>query len=509
MIFGALALLMLGCAERPLPRIAIVGIATECSTFSPARTDYDKFHVRRGADVFSYYPFMVADSGFLGRADWFPALTARATPGGMVTRGAYDSLVGEALERLAENLPYDGVFLDIHGAMSVEGLDDPEGDFILKVREVVGQSPVISTSMDPHGSVTHRLAQESDIITSYRMSPHEDRYITMQRAVENLLDRLEGGKGKPRYKAWIRVPILLPGERTSTRVEPGAGLYGAIPSFVDGDCVVDAAIWMSYPWADEPRNHGVVMAVGDDSLKVRVAAESLAQRFWDVREDFEFVAPTASLKVCLDSAINSTAKPYFVSDMGDNPTAGGAGDVSWTLAQLLRRPYFRTGSGKSLVYASIPGADLLANGPVEGEEISGYVGGVVDSRYHPPMRITGRVLKHIPRETAADGIEKAVVQVGSLKVIVTSVRKPYHYISSFEEVGIDITNEDIVMVKMGYLVEELYAAQRGWMMAHTRGGVDQELTSLPYKRLVRPIYPLDSGMSEPDLGAIFIPLSEF
>ena len=110
-----------------------------------------------------------------------------------------------------------------------------------------------------------------------------------------MLERLENGKGKPAYKAWIPVRILLPGEKTSTRIEPGKSLYAQIPKLLEGEKVIDAAIWMSYPWADEPRNHGVVMAYGDDEEAVSKAAETLANMFWDVREEFEFVALTTYL----------------------------------------------------------------------------------------------------------------------------------------------------------------------------------------------------------------------
>jgi len=98
----------------------------------------------------------------------------KSLPGGTVTREAYESLVGKTLTMLKENMPYDGLFFDIHGAMSVVGLDDPEGDLIKRIREVVGTDVLISTSMDLHGNVSKRLAQHSDLITCYRMAPHED-----------------------------------------------------------------------------------------------------------------------------------------------------------------------------------------------------------------------------------------------------------------------------------------------------------------------------------------------
>jgi microcystin degradation protein MlrC len=210
------------------PRIAIAGLGIESSTFSPARTHEEAFHAKRGDEIFTSYPFFSPDSVNRKRALWFPALMGKSLPGGTVTREAYESLVKQTLDLLRKNLPYDGLFFDIHGAMSVVGLDDPEGDLIIRVREVVGTKTLISTSMDLHGNVSQRLAANTDLITCYRMAPHEDAMQSKKRAVDNLLSRLETGKGKPAYKAWIPVPILLPGEKTSTRIEPGKSLYAAV-----------------------------------------------------------------------------------------------------------------------------------------------------------------------------------------------------------------------------------------------------------------------------------------
>jgi microcystin degradation protein MlrC len=270
-------------AGKPYPRIAIAGLGIESSTFSPALTDEEAFHAKYGADVFSFYPFLSADSPMRRRAVWIPILVGDALPGGAVTRKAYESLVNKTLDSLKKYGPYDGLFFDIHGAMSVVGLDDPEGDFIVRIRKVVGKKTLISTSMDLHGNVSWRLAENTDLITCYRMAPHEDAMQTRQRAVENLVERIESGKGKPAYKAWIPVPILLPGEKTSTRIEPGKGLYKAVAPAAAQKGVIDAAIWIGYAWADEPRNHAVVMVTGDDSDVVVHEAETLAHRFWDAR----------------------------------------------------------------------------------------------------------------------------------------------------------------------------------------------------------------------------------
>lgn len=498
-----------GCKqEKKLPRVAICGLAIESSTFSPAQSTEESFRVRRGQEVFNYYPFLSADSVDRNRAHWFPALRGHAIPGGIVTREAYEKLVTETLDSLRKNLPYDGIFFDIHGAMSVVGLDDPEGDFIVRIREVVGKKAIISTSMDLHGSATERLAQNTDLITCYRLAPHDDALESKQRALENLLERLENGKGKPKYKAWIPVPILLPGEKTSTRVEPGKSLYAKVAPIADQEGVVDAAIWIGYAWADEPRNKAYVMVTGDDREKVIKGAEFLAKSFWDVRNEFEFVAPVATLDECLDKAIASDKHPFLISDMGDNPTAGGAGDVTWTLTELLKRPEFKTEKGPSLIYASIPGPDFVekAKSAGVGNHVEGFAGAAIDNRFAQPVKLSGTVKAIV--ESDSDAKTEVVVQVGSIQVIVTEKRKPYHYEKDFTRLGLNPRETDIVVVKIGYLVPELYDMRADWLMALTPGGVDQDLERLGHKRIDRPMFPLDKDMADPDLSARLISSSD-
>lgn len=499
------------CQNKPqkeLPRIAIAGLGIESSTFSPALTHEEAFHAKMGDSIFARYPFMAIDSSLRHRAEWIPTLVGKSLPGGTVTREAYESLVSKTLKMLEENKPYDGLFFDIHGAMSVVGLDDPEGDLIKRIREVVGTDVLVSTSMDLHGNVSQRLAEHSDLITCYRMAPHEDAVESRKRAVENLVSRLENGKGKPKYKAWVPVPILMPGEKTSTRVEPGKSLYAKVPGIAQQEGVIDAAIWIGYAWADEPRNHAVVMVTGDDKEQVTQGAEKLAESFWEVRNEFEFVAPTKSYEEALELALASDKKPFMLSDMGDNPTAGGAGDITWTLTELLKREEFHKAGGKTLIYASIPGPELVEKA-VEigvGGTVSAPVGAAIDNRYAPPLTLTGTVtaIKHgdVHAET------EVVVQVDNISVIVTKKRKPYHNESDFTDLNLKPRETDIVVVKIGYLVPELYNMRGDWIMALTPGGVDQDLNRLGHKRIIRPMFPLDADMEHPDLSARLIPASD-
>ena len=490
-----------------LPRIAIAGLGIESSTFSPAVTHEEAFHAKYGNNVLTSYPFLSTTSPLRQQATWLPALVGKSLPGGAVTREAYESLVTKTLDSLKKNGPYDGLYFDIHGAMSVSGLDDPEGDFIARIRNVIGYKTLISTSMDLHGNVSRRLAQNTDLITCYRMAPHEDAMQTKERAVRNLLERLRSGKGKPAYKAWIPVPILLPGEKTSTRIEPGKSLYQQVAPASTQAGIVDAAIWIGYAWADEPRNHAVVMVTGDDKQAVTQAAEKLALAFWTVRNQFDFVAPTGTLDESLKAALASPKHPFFISDTGDNPTAGGAGDVTWTLTQLLARPEFQKSDGPSLIYASIPAPELVKKAMAAGVggQVDGVAGAQVDARFAPPVPIKGTVESIV--EGDKDAVVEVVVKVGSIHIIATQKRKPYHKEIDFTRLGLTPRQSAIVVVKIGYLEPELYAMQTGWIMALTPGGVDQDLARLPYKRIKHPIFPFDATMKKPDLSAQLVPLS--
>jgi len=497
-----------GTGGKTLPRIAIAGLGIESSTFSPATTNEEAFHARYGPEVFNAYPFLMPIAPLRKQAVWLPTVMGKSLPGGAVTREAYESLVNKTLDSLKKYGPYDGLYFDIHGAMSVKGLDDPEGDFITRIRKVIGYQTIVSTSMDLHGCVSWRLAQNSDLITCYRMAPHEDAMQTKERAVVNLLERIKSGKGKPAYKAWIPIPILLPGEQTSTRIEPGKSLYQQVAPLADHqEGIVDAAIWISYAWADEPRNHAVVVVTGDDKEKVAKSAEKLAQAFWDVRSKFDFVAPTGTLDQALAKALASPKHPYFISDTGDNPTAGGAGDVTWTLTQILARPEFKRADGPSLIYASIPGPELVQKAIAVGVggHVEGTAGAAVDARYAPPVLLNGTVESIVKGDKDAE--VEVVVKVGSVHVIVTQKRKPYHKEKDFTQLGLKPRQSDIVVVKIGYLEPELYNMRADWIMALTPGGVDQDLFRLPYKRIKRPMFPLDKDMKTPDLSAQFVPLS--
>ena len=488
------------------PVIAVAGLGIESSTFSPARTEAAAFHPLRGDAVLDRHAFLAQGVPLRLAAQWRPTLVGKSLPGGMVTASAFAALSDEIIERLAALPRLDGLWYDIHGAMSVEGVDDAEAVLLDRIRETVGAHVVISTSMDLHGNVSRRLAHQSDLITCYRLAPHEDAEETKERAVRNLVDHLTSGAPLP-LKAWVPVPVLLPGEKTSTRIEPAKGIYAAVSDVEAQDGVLDAAIWVGYAWADEPRNRAVVVVTGDDEEAVTAGATRLAQGFWDGRDTFEFVAPTDSLDRAIDTALASEARPFFISDSGDNPTAGGAGDVSWGLTRLLARPEFQGSDSPMVIYASLPGPAAVAAALEAGvgATVTVTAGAAVDDRHAGPVTITGVV--HSIRHGDQDAETEVVIRAGGVHAIITTLRKPYHHEHDFTDLDLDPRNAAIVIVKIGYLEPELFDMSADWILALTPGGVDQDLVRLGHHRIRHPMFPFDTEMAAPDLSARLIPAS--
>ncbi|WIX82459.1 M81 family metallopeptidase [Amycolatopsis carbonis] len=478
-------------------RIGITGIAIESSTFSPHRSTVADFHVTRGEELLARYPFLREDRpSWTDDVEWVPLVHARSLPGGAVTEEAYAELSGEILDRVRAAGNLDGLFFDIHGAMSVVGRTDVEAALAAEIRAILGPDVLISASMDLHGNVSRALATALDLITCYRKAPHTDAWDTRERAARNLAARLRHG-GKPK-KAWVQVPVLLPGEKTSTRLEPAKSVYAAVDEVEALDGVLDAAIWVGYAWADEPRCQAAVVVSGDDEEVIATQAERLAKSYWDARRDFAFVAPTGTLAECLEQAVASTARPFFVSDSGDNPTAGGAGDTSWSLDVLLRTPAM-VDSDLTTLYAAIVDPEAVATA-VEagvGATVSVELGGKVDSGPHGPVPVTARV-EAIDAEDPVAGTA-VVFAVSGLRVIVTARRKPYHLESDFLALGLRPREADVVIVKIGYLEPELYDMAADWLLALTPGGVDQDLLRLGHAGIERPMFPFDAEMADPQL----------
>ncbi|MGV1004947.1 MAG: M81 family metallopeptidase [Candidatus Nanopelagicales bacterium] len=465
-------------------RIAIGGISSESCTFSPCPTTIADFTISRDREFFDRYPFLSQLLPF----DAVGLLRARALPGGPVEASAYDQIKAEFLERLRAACPVEGLYLDLHGALNVTGLDDAEADFAAAARAVVGPECLIAASLDLHGNVSAQFVANCDIIAAYRSAPHIDTEATRERALRMLLRA--GISGVRPVRAWVRVPVLLPGEKTSTEWDPGARLYAGLDRSSGLPGIWDSSVLVGYVWADEPRSAAAVVVIGEDSAAVSAESARLARAYWEARDEFRFGVAAGSIDECIEAGLAAPESCVFISDSGDNPTAGGAGDVPLFLARLLALKV------PSAVVASItdPGAVQVARAAGVDSLIHVELGGKLDPQTCPPLAIRARV------ENIVEGDNPEVVlAVGGVRVIVTTRRRAYHLISDFQRLGIEPLQHRLVVVKIGYLEPDLRRAAPVSLLALSPGSVDQHIERLGHRRLQHPIYPFDPQMSfEPE-----------
>jgi microcystin degradation protein MlrC len=460
-------------------RIAVGGIHTECSTYSPVLMAVEDFRVLRDADLLGadYFNFLDADG-----IEHVPLLHARAVPGGPVSHVAYEAFKAEFLAKLQAALPLDGLYLAMHGAINVEGMDDAEGDWISAARKVVGPDCPIAASYDLHGNVSQRIIDQLDIFAAYRTAPHIDVRETMVRAWSMLVETLRTGI-RPGV-AWAKVPVMLPGECTSTEDEPAKSIYLSLPAFDAQPGILDANLMIGYVWADEPRATACAVVTGTDKASASKAAEDIAQQYWNAREKFGFGPVTGPLEEMLDIAAATGTSPVILADSADNPTGGGVGDRADVLRALIARDW------QGALLAGItdrPAVDAcFAAG--EGASLAIRIGGSLDPA-STPADVTATVLRLNDSNAAAD--RQAVVSVGGITIVLAARRRPYHNLEDFRQLGLDPKAVRLLVVKSGYLSPELAPIANPNLMALTDGVVNQDIANLASHRRARPVFPFD------------------
>ncbi|MBY5837364.1 M81 family metallopeptidase [Rhizobium leguminosarum] len=465
-------------------RIAVGGIHTECSTYNPVLNEEKDFRVLRGEALLAapYFAFLKDYD-----AEFLPTIHARAIAGGPVSRATYEAFKGEFLERLKPMLPLDGLYLAMHGAVYVEGMEDAEGDWISSARALVGKDCTVSASYDLHGNVTQRIIDALDIYSTYRTAPHIDVEETMRRSVSMLVKSLKTGE-RP-LLLWAPIPVVLPGERTSTVDEPAKSLYDMLPGIDAIDGVWDASLMVGYVWADEPRATAAAIMTGTDRAVLEREAKRLARAYWDAREDFVFGCETGSLEECVERAIASPTAPVVLAESGDNPTGGGVGDRADVLAELIAR------DATGVVFAGI--ADKAATEACYaagiGAELELSVGASLDTKGSKPV-IAQFTVKFL-HETSDPSDRQAVVSTGGIDLVLSAKRRPYHNIADFTRLGLDPHRAKIIVVKSGYLSPELAPIANPNLMALSTGVVDQFVERLPRLRKQHPTYPFDKDFA--------------
>lgn len=481
---------------KPL-RLAIAGIHIETSTFSPLRTRQEDFLTTRGEEMLERYPF-------LGKPEFaaihpVPLAHFRAIPGGQVRRECYEAMKLEILTRLDATGHIDAFYFDVHGAMTVEGLEDAEADLLLSIREKTGPDLPVTCSQDLHGNVSDALIENIDFITTYRTAPHVDWMETRERAVSLLMRWWQNPQ--PVFRTRVGIPVLVSGEMSSTETEPGMSLYAPLAAESELPGVWDASLWVGYAWADQARSMATAVVTGDDADAIRSTAENIARRYWAAREEFRFIAPAGPAEWCLEEAVKQNHPAIFLSDAGDNPTAGAAGDVPHTLAALIAHPAFSEKA--TAIFASIPDpvAIAICAEAKPGDHLTISLGGKLDPIHGTPLALTATLVSVADGDPVAG--RQAVVRCGGVHIILTERRKPFHKRQDFLALGLDPLEHTVTVVKIGYLEPELKAMAAHHLLVLSPGAVQPLLTSIDYQNLERPIYPLDMDFEWKPVGRFF------
>lgn len=461
-------------------RIAIGGIRHETNTFSPISTGNDDFRVSRGAGLTR------AAERHVG-VTLLPAFVASSIPGGLVRKATYTRLKNELLGELAALGPIDGIYLDLHGAMEVEEIGDGEGDLVAAVRALVGNAPLIAVSLDLHGNISPALVGSADILTAYRTAPHRDEEATRRRALTHLVRALRD-KLRP-IPVLIKVPLLLAGEAAMTVEEPASSLYARLGELERRPGIMDASLLIGCAWTDSAYTCASVIVVAErDRELARGTAAELAEEVWARRRDFGFSVEVAPVDEAIRQAMQAAERPVFLSDSGDNITAGGAGDIPTFIERLLA-----LGATDALVAGLVDGEAVRRCAAAgTGSEVRLSLGGKLDPINGQPLVVTAQVEQlGYASDNQMGQPGTAVVRVAGVRIILTPDRRAFTDRGAIAAAGVDPMRQKIVVVKLGYLFPDLADHAPRSIMALSSGATSLRLAELPYRNLPRPIFPLD------------------
>jgi len=469
-------------------RILTAGLAHESDTFCPIQTEEKDFTVARGEETLNKKEW----AQFLRKAgvELIPTLHASAPPFGAVSRRTYEKFKSEILDGVRRAGAVDGMYLAMHGALHAEGYEDAQADLVRSLREILGERVLIAASFDLHGNISEEFAQGLNVMTALRTAPHVDGVETQLRAVRLLLAALQR-RQRP-VTALVQVPILIPGEKGITGVEPLKSIYGQLPGASQRKGLLDASIFVGMAWTDVPRASMSVAVVADDEKNRKQAvseARRLAALLWEKRVELKFDVPTDTIDGAITTALKAPEKTVFITDSGDNITAGGAGDNSLVLERLL------TKGVRDAVVAGIVDADALeaCERAGAGGLIRLKLGGKLDTIFGKPLEVEGTVHSLFPARSPKG--KAAVLDLKGILVVLLNVRRSFVSPEDFREVGIDPLGHKIVVVKLGYLFQALRDIAPRTIMTLTPGFAYQVIEELPYKNVRRPIYPLDPAMT--------------
>ncbi len=454
-----------------MPRIAFGGIQHETNTFAPSPATYADFvqadgwpALCQGAEIFEAVAGInLPIAGFIeaARAQGFellPLAWSSATPSARVTEDAFERLVGDMMARL-EALgalgPVEGVYLDLHGAMVTEHLEDGEGEVLRRVRAEVGPDIPIVASLDLHANITPEMVDLADRLVAYRSYPHIDFADTGARAAAEL-DRLLGGRGggAGRHKAFRQFPFLIPVLGGCTLHEPAQGLYARLPELEGRPGVDHVTLAMGFGSADIHHCGPSVCAYGTNQAAAEAAADALATEI--LAREAEFLLPVWSPADGVARAIalaKDSSRPVVLADSQDNPGGGGNGDTVGLLAELVRQ----RAEDAALAILYDPQAATAAHAAGAGAELSLGLGAKSGLAGHRPLEASYRVERLGDGRMTGTGPfyqgarmelgAMALLRLGGVRVVVASRKLQAADQSCFRHLGVEPAAQKILALK--------------------------------------------------------------
>ena len=329
-----------------MARIAAGGWQHETNTFAPIKADYAAFEHPGGWPAMSrgdamlealegvHVPAAGALETLAGRGhELIPLMWCAATPCAHVTEDAFERIAAMFLSDIEAALPLDGIYLDLHGAMVCEHLEDGEGEFLSRIRALVGPEVPIAVSLDLHANVTDAMVAHASVIDIYRTYPHVDMGETGARTARHLDVLLKSGE---RWHCALRhAGFLVPLNWGCTLMEPARSIYEALPGAVGGD-VAAAAMAMGFPLADIAEAGPAALAYARTQAAADAAADALIRAVNERESDFagRIWAPAEAVAEARRLAGTGTG-PVVLADSQDNPGGGGPGDTVDMLRALV------------------------------------------------------------------------------------------------------------------------------------------------------------------------------
>ncbi|MGE0719046.1 MAG: M81 family metallopeptidase [Alphaproteobacteria bacterium] len=488
-------------------RVIIGQFAHETNTFSVQKADVEDFaklFLHRGNAVEARLGGTNSEiAGFLdiaGQESWtvVHTLATFANPSGKVTDRAWAELGGVILDAARAHPDVDGVLLALHGAMVTESHDDAEGQLLEELRAILGPDVPIAVTLDLHANVSDRMAALASALVSYRTYPHVDMR-ERGREAALLLRRAMAGEVRPRTVVARRPQLIgVAGGRTDTG--PMLDVLARARAMEAEPGVLSVSVNAGFAKADILDAGPTATVTGDGcDPRWRAMAEELMDMVWATRGGRgDVLTPAAA---AARAAAWTGPGPLVIADAGDNPGGGGYGDSTSLLAALLEAGVTGVALG------SIRDADAVTamTAAGVGAEVTVDIGGKVDPAFGgPPLRLSGRVVHAGPGDYVHEGPmwaglgasfgPIAVLRTAGIDVMVATNLLQLLDRNQFRIAGIEPAGRRVLVVKSSQHFRAAFGPIAGEILVVDGGGLTtRDFRRMTYRRLRRPIFPLDAG----------------